>query len=355
MIEKICFFTTSFGFNRQTVLNSIEKLFPKNIEISLFTPKEFNNSYKSKRTKIVKTSCNKYNSFLELRKFCKKNKIQRIANLGVLPQEAFIMAFASIFQKTDFICFQASDPKRAFKFSKGKFKIKVLFETLFSYIPIFLTKKILFCSKEIYNYSRNYPFLNKKSNFLHLLIDTTKFNPKNKITSRKKLNLPLNKDIIIFVGRIEYLKGSDILYKIIKKFPNKLFILVGDINDKKFKNKHLSNLHLIGSKEPEDLIDYYNASDLCIFPSRMESYGFVPRESMSCEIPTLVSNINPLNSLKPALKSNLNPKSFALKINEFFKLPKNKKDKISQDSRNFIIKNYSEEVLREEYVAKLLG
>ncbi|MFH1358689.1 MAG: glycosyltransferase family 4 protein [archaeon] len=358
MIRKICFFTSGFGFNRQTVLNSIEKIFPDNVEVFLFTPKDFNNSYKTNKIKIVKTSCNRFNAFFELRKFCKKNKIQRLANLGVLPQEGFVMMFASLLSKTDFISFQASDPITASKLSKGELKLKIFFETIFSYFLTFFTKKILFCSEDIYeSYKKYYPLKNK-SDYLNLLINTELFKPKNKTTTRKKLNLPLKKDIIIYVGRIEHLKGSDIIYKTIKTNQDKLFILIGDLADDRFKKnnlKDIKNLILLPSQNQEILVDYYNAADLCIFPSRFESYGFVPREAMSCSTPAIVSNILALRILKPAIKSELTDKIFSKEINTFFKLSPNEKDKLSKQSRQFIIDRYSEKALKKEYIKKLLN
>ncbi|MDO8517071.1 MAG: hypothetical protein Q7S33_03005, partial [Nanoarchaeota archaeon] len=191
MIKKICLFTTGFGFNRQAVLNYIEKICPKDIEIFLFTPKNHNESYYSKKIKILKTNCSKYSSFFELRQFCIKNNIDRIINLGVLPQEGFAMSFSSLFNKRDFICFQVGDPIESFKISNKKYKIKSFFEALF-FLPLsVLPKKILFCSKDIYeNYKKNFSYLIKNLDYLPLTIDTKLFVPKDKKTARKKLGLP---------------------------------------------------------------------------------------------------------------------------------------------------------------------
>ncbi|MDO8517241.1 MAG: glycosyltransferase family 4 protein, partial [Nanoarchaeota archaeon] len=266
------------------------------------------------------------------------------------------MSFSSLFNKRDFICFQVGDPIESFKVSNKKYKIKSFFEALF-FLPLsFLPKKILFCSKDIYEfYKKNFSYLIKNLDYLPLTIDTKLFVPKDKKTARKKLGLPINKEIILYVGRIEYMKGSDISLELIKNNPNKIFVLIGEINDNHFKNLNLQNLIHLNSKKHEELVDYYNSADLCIFPSRIESFGFVPREAMSCGLPTLVSDIKSLRTLESAIKSKLNYESMNNEIKKFFEISEKQKKKISLESRKFIIKEYSEENLKKEFINKLFN
>ena len=83
MIKKLCIFTFSYSPNREVMLKYLEKICPENTEIFLFTTKSHKNSYKLNKVKIVDTDCSKIGSFTALRKFCRKNKIQRVISLTI--------------------------------------------------------------------------------------------------------------------------------------------------------------------------------------------------------------------------------------------------------------------------------
>jgi glycosyltransferase involved in cell wall biosynthesis len=111
---------------------------------------------------------------------------------------------------------------------------------------------------------------------------------------------------------------------------------------------------LIKSKTHEELIDYYNASDLCVFPSRVEGLPLVPREAMSCGTPSLVSDIPATKIFTPALRASLNPKSMNKKLGYFFNLSKKERNNLSKQSRKFIIKEFDDEVWKENYLKIIL-
>ncbi len=356
MIKRLCIFTVDYAFNRQSIINYLEKIIPENIEIYIFTTENNKNKYTSKKAKTADTYCNKYNCFFELRKFCKKNKIDRIINLGVLPQEGFLMLFATIFTKTDFISYQLGNPLEAFKVNEGKRKIKTLFEKLFFYPILFFSKKGVLCLKNLTNhYKRKLPPIKKKIFYFPHLIDISLFIPKNKLNCRKRLKIGKKDKVIIFVGRIEYLKGSDILYETIKQNPDKKFILIGKIKDETYKKRKLKNIIHLESKSQKELVDYYNVADLCFFPSRLEGIPVVPREAMACGIPTIISDISCSKEIKSIIIVPLDIEKMNYEINNFFKLSSREKKELSIKSRNSIIRDYSLETWKEEYIRKILN
>ena len=157
------------------------------------------------------------------------------------------------------------------------------------------------------------------------------------------------------MGRVGYLKGSDILLYLIKTNPDKKFILIGQIVDKgleeQIKKLNLKNLIFIPHKNQEELIDYYNASDLCIFPSRIEGTPLVPREAMSCGTPAIVSKIPSTESLKEvSWRISLNAIKTNKAMNDFFKLSEKQKKEISDKSRKFIIEKFDDDKWKEIYV-----
>jgi D-inositol-3-phosphate glycosyltransferase len=126
--------------------------------------------------------------------------------------------------------------------------------------------------------------------------------PKN--DCRKRLDLPSNEKIILFVGRIDPNKGISFLVKAVKKLISKysfrdnlqVLLIGGNIKARYFwshpevkrlkilisENALSCCVKFIGSK-PYDLLPYYYcASDIVVVPSIYESFGLVILEALAC-------------------------------------------------------------------------
>jgi glycosyltransferase involved in cell wall biosynthesis len=123
-------------------------------------------------------------------------------------------------------------------------------------------------------------------------IDTKIYFPKNKLETKKKLNLPTDKKLILFVA--EYatnnpFKGGNILREIINHNKNDLltFITVGGNTENTLKN-HIS-ISYISSKE--ELANLYNACDVLLYPTQADNFPLVVLESMACGTPVIASRL----------------------------------------------------------------
>jgi len=124
-------------------------------------------------------------------------------------------------------------------------------------------------------------------------IDLTKFNPK----VRKLKRFRDEKVNILFVGRIEERKGLIYLlraYRILeKKFDNLRLIIIGEGELKErcqsfAKEYNLKEVHFEGEKTGQELVSYFNSSDIFCAPSIYgESFGIVLLEAMACELPVV--------------------------------------------------------------------
>jgi D-inositol-3-phosphate glycosyltransferase len=47
----------------------------------------------------------------------------------------------------------------------------------------------------------------------------------------------------------------------------------------------------------EQLVEYYNAADVLVFPSYYESFGLVPLEALSCGTPVVATNVGDLQNI----------------------------------------------------------
>jgi len=354
MKMKICFFSTSFAYHKQIRMEYMEKIFPQTISLFLLTPPA-QNKYNLKRTKIIEVLGNKLNFVFELRKFCNKNKITLLNNLGG-PREVFGMFFSTIFTKTEYLLNFAGNIFYNPEIHRSlKQKIFQISQNFLLTLPMVCSRKIITPSEDFKIILQKYFFFMKKRiKQLDYIIDEKLFFNRNKALIRKKLKFSKAKKILLFVGRIHFLKGSDIIRALIKKNPDKLFILIGEKMDQEFKQKEFRNVLIIDSLNSKDLALYYNLADLFLFPSRVEAYGLAPREAMLCETPVLVSKILALTLIKYAFKADLSVKDIQKSIDYFFSLPKKKRIEIGRKGRNFVINTSSFKNKKEEYLKTFL-
>ena len=127
-------------------------------------------------------------------------------------------------------------------------------------------------------------------------VDQNKFKKIGKSKARKKLNLPKNKEIILFVGRLTKVKRVDDL---IEKFSgtynkNKLLVIVGDGPQRKNLENLANKLNLESKVIFKGNLDYekmplvYNAADVFVLNSKTEGIPRTVLESLSCKTPVFL-------------------------------------------------------------------
>ena len=120
--------------------------------------------------------------------------------------------------------------------------------------------------------------------------------PEDKNKSRKKLNLETEKKVVLFVGRLSWLKGADRLTEIINSLYESReeyqFCIVGE-GEYKRKLRHLPNKYVKteGRVPHKKIAKYYNASDVLVFPSRTEGLPNVILEALSAGVPVIASPV----------------------------------------------------------------
>ena len=140
-------------------------------------------------------------------------------------------------------------------------------------------------------------------------VDVELFKPSDNNTAKIKLGLE-NKDVLLYVGRLEPLKGIDILLKaasIMEHSESIKVLIVGGDNYQDEEMHRLKTLAhelnifdkvtFVGRVEQDALPQYYNAADVCIVPSFYESFGLVALESMACGTPVVASRVGGLATL----------------------------------------------------------
>lgn len=106
---------------------------------------------------------------------------------------------------------------------------------------------------------------------------------------------------ILFVGRLEKIKGVDILIKsisfVVSSIPN-VHLYIAGIGEEEGELKHLvkkldieENVTFLGFVSEDDKWSYYKSTDLCVVPSLEEPFGIVLLEAMACGKPVVASNV----------------------------------------------------------------
>lgn len=136
-------------------------------------------------------------------------------------------------------------------------------------------------------------------------VDLEMFKPRPVTKLRKKLGLPLDKQVILFVGRLELRKGISTLIQALAKIPvGELFIVGGGSGkaaqklDQAEKTRLQAiaeelgvshRIHFLGAKQQAQVAQYYAAADVCVVPSYYEPFGIVPIEAMASGTPVVAS------------------------------------------------------------------
>jgi D-inositol-3-phosphate glycosyltransferase len=134
------------------------------------------------------------------------------------------------------------------------------------------------------------------------------FRPMDQKIARQKLNLGPD-PVILFVGRIEPLKGLTRVFSalsLLSSFKPTL-IIAGEEGNRSGETQNLKlqavKLDLMNSVifkglvPHEELVNYYNAADVCVLPSYYESFGLVPLESLACGTPVVATDVGDLRHI----------------------------------------------------------
>lgn len=160
----------------------------------------------------------------------------------------------------------------------------------------------------------------------------------------------------LFVGRLSYNKGVDLLIKAFNKNKDtKLFIIgSGPEKNKLEKLSTNSNITFLGKVSEKDLIDWYNKVECFIFPSLGEGMPSVILEAMASRLPVIASDIGAVSTMVNSNNGYLiSPGSIgALEeaIHTFTNKNKNDKEKMGEESYKLANRKFSwEQIAKETY------
>lgn len=159
--------------------------------------------------------------------------------------------------------------------------------------------------------------INSRIHVFPFPVNTQRFRPpasiEEKMETRERLGLPKDKKLVLFSGGIIKRKGVDLLLnawsQVVKRHPNAVLVLLGEKIRKSTATSHVEAvaedtfhtklLSIIEKSQIAESIvfvgqvlnpqDYCMASDLFVFPSRLEGMGGVVPEAMASGLPCVIT------------------------------------------------------------------
>lgn len=113
-------------------------------------------------------------------------------------------------------------------------------------------------------------------------------------TLRKIFNIEQSDFVFLYAGRINKIKGIDLLVsafcKLLLKYQNSKLLLVGNVEDSSLLKEFHKNILVIPSQK--QIQDYFLLTDFCVLPSREEPLGFFMLESALFERPFIGARVD---------------------------------------------------------------
>lgn len=142
-------------------------------------------------------------------------------------------------------------------------------------------------------------------------VDHAFFSPGDRRGARSALGLPADLPVLLFVGRIQPLKGLDVAVGALAGLgrDDATLLVVGgpsgaDGEAELARVRGLADelgvadrIRFVPPRPHHLLSTYYRAADVCLVPSRSESFGLVALESGACGTPVVASAVGGLRTL----------------------------------------------------------
>lgn len=138
-------------------------------------------------------------------------------------------------------------------------------------------------------------------------VDTDLFQPLDRQACRAELGISADEQMVLFIGRIDPIKGLDTLLKSARLLadagsPARTHIVGGDFDSdgnpvgplarfaEKARELGVEDRMVYWGAQPQDRLPvFYSAADVVSVPSRYESFGLVAVEAMACAVPVVAS------------------------------------------------------------------
>ena len=140
---------------------------------------------------------------------------------------------------------------------------------------------------------------------VHPGVDLDQFRPGDRGTARAALGLPLDEEVVAFVGRIQPLKAPDIVLRAAAKLPRVHVVIAGGPSGNGLASPDglarlagelgiADRVTFLPPQSRADLVTLFRAANLVAVPSYSESFGLVAVEAQACGTPVVSAAVGGL-------------------------------------------------------------
>lgn len=133
-------------------------------------------------------------------------------------------------------------------------------------------------------------------------VDTTRFQPCDRLAARRRLGLGEAKRVLITVGGLCERKGQQRVIELLPQLGDDVhYLLVGGASgegDEKARLERLASqygaggqVHFLGTRPPDELAELYSAADASVLASSNEGWANVLLESLACGVPVVATDV----------------------------------------------------------------
>jgi D-inositol-3-phosphate glycosyltransferase len=143
-------------------------------------------------------------------------------------------------------------------------------------------------------------------------VDLARFRPIERKEARQALGFDASSRMLLFVGRIQRLKGLEVLLRAFARMSDldARLVVVGGQRGTGHESREISRLQqlavklnvadrtrFVGAVSHQHLPLYYSSADVTVMPSSYESFGLVAVESLACGTPVVATRVGGLTSI----------------------------------------------------------
>ena len=181
---------------------------------------------------------------------------------------------------------------------KKKGKLMAFFYSILQYISFVLVDELIVVDKKnLERYLNKYPWIKDKIHLIPISVNISKFYPKDKIKSKSQFNLFNDKNILLFIGRLEHEKNVKFILDCFKKLEGNSYKLIiagtGSLEKELKESISDSNYDVVFLGEINNTIipELINSADALLLASHFEGSPTVVKEALCCNVPVVSTDV----------------------------------------------------------------
>ena len=295
--------------NQIAIFNSLNKLLSQHYDLHLVVAKAYQSEFTVSAKTHTYASISKphtisaiidaYNYFI----YAARIRPQLLYHICTPKRMGLIVALTGKLLRIPSIVTMSGEALHSHHYRKGIRKFSSFVGTYLSRFAFLLASRIVCLGESLKTQLLKSGIPASKVEVIPQPIDTSRFSsPADKNKYKNYINVPRDKTIGLFVGRLTKMKGADKLYSIAAKTiastDGFFFILVGEGPYRKnFEQLNKKHTRCVGNVPHADIDAYYKAADVTIITSITEGLPNVVLESLACGVPVVSSNVGAVSKI----------------------------------------------------------